>query len=816
MVVPEEIDEKQLAAIRKAHSDSWRKLKKCFRGKGLSENDAGVTRSDFYERQLSGYKHRQHGGDHKVKYVSGLLEPILKAIVDAINQCMGEDFPLRIGRSIIHLNSYAAGQRIRIPLNGRAWKKGKRGETRWSDSKWRRWASSSLKGNDRTWMFLQPDHPTHLLTELMWRFQRKTQWGDGMALALFAENTTPLYNCCCNSDGLRVLYVPDNFVDTPESVSECGDVLSRMNDWREELGTDKDTGPEVPLPRKYNTQDVCNLFKSPLGKLATTRKKGHGPVATHIFYLPDTAETEYLGGIDFELWHEHSVEPPKDIDEDDLRAFFRNIQWIVSQHIIQLVSSVERNCFFVGETYKNNFFADNGCAALLKLLADRKKKAGSKGMLHDILEQIEFHFTLAGEERGRYWCGHSRYAFEVACRVADIFKIMFSGDDDGHCPSSAIDNLPDAVRRSGPHLAKLDELLHRQPFFVQQIFRCLQSERQLFHIPLYRDHFVHSFHAFVIGVLLLDIRPKEIIPETHKPTTRTLRSWFLVAMWHDVAYSLQKIDGLAEVTVRRLWGESHIKRHTGIMPLRPSLGHLHQIENISYPDLIEQVSTKAIALDVKGNTITERDILSAVGMDRTDHGIWSSIMLQHSLNADKRFKGKILRMLLTPAKRGSRRALKEKEIELLAAIVPHHINDWGVPGLADFYVSESEGHDSTCSATIPHENRLGRLLILADMLSQMGREAPEIAGAPSSDIGIKLKNIYVIKPGDEGAGSLVIALKYDSKIKTTTIEERYTKPVEVIDLGVCSKTKSCLQIIIDAPNQNKLIPTDVSLGRKRE
>ena len=55
----------------------------------------------------------------------------------------------------------------------------------------------------------------------------------------------------------------------------------------------------------------------------------------------------------------------------------------------------------------------------------------------------------------------------------------------------------------------------------------------------YREHFVHSYHVFLLGLYI--VRQLKL---TEKFTTDSLKAWFLVSMYHDIAYPIQKMKNM--------------------------------------------------------------------------------------------------------------------------------------------------------------------------------------------------------------------------------------------------------------------------------
>ena len=145
--------------------------------------------------------------------------------------------------------------------------------------------------------------------------------------------------------------------------------------------------------------------------------------------------------------------------------------------------------------------------------------------------------------------------------------------------------------------------------------------------------------------------------------------------------------------------------------------------------------------------------------------------------------------------KGDKKVIRNK---VAKAIIPHHIADWDISTILKDYkhvydcLSEGcEGQDTlnyiigsknaegkkcgrkrqpckTLLATISNENNpFGYLLGLCDMISQAGREAPELS-SDASDLGIEYGQINNCV--DSRSGSLKIGINYTKKEGKTTKE----------------------------------------------
>ncbi len=91
----------------------------------------------------------------------------------------------------------------------------------------------------------------------------------------------------------------------------------------------------------------------------------------------------------------------------------------------------------------------------------------------------------------------------------------------------------------------------------------------LFHLPAYREHFVHQFNVFLIGYLILnnvndvwfehfrkvlDANTTNSDPTISHSSLDVFRTWFLASMMHDTGYPLGKAGDWTGALVSRMFG----------------------------------------------------------------------------------------------------------------------------------------------------------------------------------------------------------------------------------------------------------------------
>ncbi len=66
----------------------------------------------------------------------------------------------------------------------------------------------------------------------------------------------------------------------------------------------------------------------------------------------------------------------------------------------------------------------------------------------------------------------------------------------------------------------------------------------------YREHFIHSYHVFLLGLFLME--QLELFSKTKEGKRKQLQTWFLISMYHDIAYPIQKMKDITEQYLKRL------------------------------------------------------------------------------------------------------------------------------------------------------------------------------------------------------------------------------------------------------------------------
>lgn len=783
--------------IREAYKLSWEKLENAYLTGKFKEKDKTSPQYNvnWYEETLI-----------------DCIRPVISSFVRDV-AFYGKGI-YSIGRAILHINSLAAKKRIRIPING--------GIVQFVEykSNWYIAPENSesnkpdinIQGNwenlffkdknsagDRSLMYLQPDKPNHLLTELMWRMQSsKKVDAEIYAFVAYPEGSPSEHFCLKQilelnqSKHFKSIELSKKVLDS-EKIGEVE--VSLLNSTRSE-------NPKVKIKDLYNQIDCELLLKNPI-KILKGDKFGYPP-PKNIFYVSDVNDSDYLGSLDFELLIDEKKCFEMNTQElnHELINFIYNLRWLLSKYVIELLANTERNFATSGELYNDVYFdANNGYKGLTDFISqfdfiiEKFERIYPKdSVIINLYKKINNHFRLAKSEIGLYWRGYKRHAYEVACCVAGIIDILFSTED------KTIE-LEKTIRATGPRLEDLNSEIDKidMPYLFKQLFRGLEREKELFLLPFYRDHFIHSFYCFGFGLILLGVKPQNIIngelilDANQDKSLLLLRNWFIVAMWHDIAYVLQKGNGIIEKYVLNFMKES--KRFRNILPWTPRLGNLMQIHGLL--DEFRHLSENSFSLNINrlindlSKTVTESDIVIGIAFDKIDHGIWSSLLVHHGIKNEN-----------------DSVFLSTIDIQIIAkAIMTHHIASWGIRDILKDYKNIDETKINSINefeiAKIEIErNPLGYLLGVCDMMCQAGREAPEIANDTASSIKIKYKEINLIKDNS----SIEVRLLYGNSNSDSkdVLTDFYDKPAKFLNLDPQSGVDNgCLSITIEVGKSNK-------------
>jgi len=746
--------------IEGAYDSSWKELVKMFNG-------------DMDTKELD-YVHK----------LSGCITKMLEFLVG------NNDLPpgWNIGRGFVQINSLKFCRRIRIPFCGNAF----------TDRKdvVNEWMQHYDANEEKRLLFLQPDKVRHLLTELMWRFQLED--GSGTKAIVVSKKENDIFGDDVFSDDASSVgsqFV--RFIPIPEDVLQ-GKVTERDEAWFNGLIREKDgkkgalqlpnpvDASKVPLcngKNCYEYKDITSMLENPKRMLWEKRAPYTEAHFERIVYVSDLIETDSLGAMDFELTGD-VVGMDKEGFKKKFKEFIEKIRWKL-RLIIELISNAEKTYAVQGKVYKNEYFCKESGSevkypalrAIIKQLNTSSSNDELNNVVRKVIQKVAVHFEMANGQIGNYWRGYQRHAYEVACTVGGIIDILW--------PEHR--GMEELIRGMGPKLEHLNDTLAGQevngkskeyPLFIRQLFRGLEREKDFFLLPQYRDHFIHSFYCFVLGLILMSVnnravpRKLDLLGVREYECAKILQKWFLVAMWHDIAYILEKGESIIEKYVLNYMNPT---RKSGVLRWIPGLGGLMQVA-----DLLEEI--RAIAREnvftiesPEDSSIKSEDIVLAVAFDHVNHGIWSSLFVNHCLRTGKQYK-----------EWGWK---KSDRLEVCRAILPHHISDWEVGKFfKECGVAPEKAQKFNQTAKIDeNSNAMGYLLSLCDTICQAGRVAPEWAGDNSAKMKINYKGI------DVSNDILTVELNYVGRNKeelSKVSQDYYVRPLKFLGLTSTKDTDS--------------------------
>lgn len=756
------------------------------------------------------------------------LTSILKPVLLEINKELGDTHKLvKIKKAVVQCNSLhpMINSRLRLPWN---------------------MAMKDIPDGGTDILCLHPDRPTHILTEILLRlkpYSNSEQDGKSRKdwVGILKRHR---YQCLLNSNSEEEKKNQEYLcpVEWQEDTPELEDFSNVLQTYFEDRRKDNNPDAMVGLGEGY----AQSSFHGVTSRVYNWFKKNREET-DNAFYLADLAVSEQLAGISAEL----------KIDEnatiDDIRDFLKDCQWKLNRYVFSLILQAERSYSGEGPSYPDAYFSCQTIDASGKIEKDYEMLDNLIGpftpynlngsgknqfnkryedcpfnemeFIKNLFRKIRIHLEITKGEMGKYAIGYKKHAYEVACVIAGIMDVLFY-DKSG---SVSIETI---VRQCSPGLEGIDGRLKKKdvPFLFRQLFKGLSKEDQLFLIPQYREHFIHSFYVFVFGIVMMFYAPSKVIDkrlslnsqDDEKIVKNKLKKWFLVSMWHDIAYMIEKGNLVLEQHILSLMREG--RREKGLLPWLPSLGNLMQVDKLL--EEIRELSEGSIEICpkvlecIKDRDLAERlisDIVIAAAFERRDHGVWSAMMLNHAWDQN-----------MTRLYFGRSNVSKKLQDGLLRdiakAIIPHHLADWDVRQILKDYDRLKKVFPSVCATPktfeklckgepikcdfvtkclrpvfiIPNEgNELGYLLGICDMLSQAGRENTELPKDTASKLGIKYRDIQTC--GDSGVeNSLQVLLKYKEPedMDDSLFLEYYTQPA--LFLGLSSKPKQSESLMISA------------------
>ncbi len=250
---------------------------------------------------------------------------------------------------------------------------------------------------------------------------------------------------------------------------------------------------------------------------------------------------------------------------------------------------------------------------------------------------------------------------------------------------------------------------------LQVLSLALGIEHDLADIPSYREHFVHSFHVYCLGLCLLSaLAKRHAAIRKPKKMAELAKKWFFVAFWHDTGYAVEKLESLSNryvAAIRRKKPSGHSDFYK--VPFNPSFGHL--LVSDGFFAEIQDAKSKYLTRDTYMRLFAPNDVdvLQRVVrrqlISRAQHGVLSALVFLRDADELQ-----------------SAHDLSEVGIgEIAMAIALHHIDaTWFETDPKDAGKQEREFKrrtDNWRRSMWKDGCELSTLLVMSDIMAQWGR-----------------------------------------------------------------------------------------------
>ena len=515
---------------------------------------------------------------------------------------------------------------------------------------------------------------SHILGEAMWRFFKPGE--SKIPCVYFGRNELleayPYSFCIDNvtvsdvSDGFRDKLNHLNFVKSKKWHDELYKELNKGNKHIKQIikrGTNKfnsflpEDGKLLFLIEgfrfRYSKADIGKLLANPIRQAIISDAK-------NIFYIPDIHRSSVTGGLVCEL--SLKAADKTEISKEKLYDVLTDLQWIFSNYVFAAISSCETEFGSGIEfTYSEQFFTSNVSKTSKKVFEDFKNdlyvKLEQNDKLKETLDPLRYFFEAVSEERGQYVRGYediSKKAFITICKLwnaLEVYKIA-GGKKIG---TGDLEKVETDVKNFKNISEGVDA--------IQLLWVALDFEDMLKNVPSYREHFIHSFHVFCLGLWILS--HTKFPYHQHLKEEHWLSQWFLTALWHDVSYAMQKLAEISNILIKELVRHGYERKKKELLvPISPSWGHLLLAEDF-YKLLVGHTNFQKVLKETltgtPGSIIKDvPNVLLERALNNAEHGILSGLVLYHQLrNAS-----------------GSNRAKWKKILPIIVAIMLHGCYDW--------------------------------------------------------------------------------------------------------------------------------------------
>ncbi|MFZ2410077.1 MAG: hypothetical protein WAW23_00755 [Candidatus Methanoperedens sp.] len=190
-------------------------------------------------------------------------------------------------------------------------------------------------------------------------------------------------------------------------------------------------------------------------------------------------------------------------------------------------------------------------------------------------------------------------------------------------------------------LSDLFDLLGLQEYYTQMLEKLEEfrdhEKLMLYDIEKYRDHFMHQFHVFIVGYIIINFigiqKITDIVNARLKNVSEfsaiaiqpdnLLRIWVFTSFFHDITYIIEKYqDKIMSFLSRQLKTELHINIDWGhlLSGEDPNVSHMNTLEKIC--SFFESPS----ATNMTNKDALLKNYVKAI-LSNQDHGVISALML---------------------------------------------------------------------------------------------------------------------------------------------------------------------------------------------
>lgn len=191
---------------------------------------------------------------------------------------------------------------------------------------------------------------------------------------------------------------------------------------------------------------------------------------------------------------------------------------------------------------------------------------------------------------------------------------------------------------------------------------------------IYRDHYIHQFQVFLLGIYIIDKFYDTFSKKLKKPEI----SWLIAASFHDIAYPVQLYNDWCEKFFKKVF---NIDKSPGTLELKSNFVDQSFLSCMGY--LIDSLCMFHLNKELKSNWLgEENDLIQFFYKEITtakNHGILSSISLLKMISPlDRKDKGRIEKKIEKTLKMTFQDALQKIFVRSVLAITLHEKEIWSV------------------------------------------------------------------------------------------------------------------------------------------